>query len=319
MNVREMLAQESRVRQVAIAAAYTLLPSDERVLVDLADGAVVVTLPSLAEYGGRSVVFEVVDDGGGALTFATPNDASNYTAVEAISLDTAGQKVTLRGNGTTYAIEDYVGEAYAATVSGASGTVTANQLISGSGGVITSSNNGVCALAVPGADTVPPGTPMMIKKTGTAGAVTITPGSGTINGAATHAAIDADDDWALFVAIGDDWVLVADGIVGAYTATVSGASGTVTKAQLLSALSKFGIITCSNNGVCALAVPGADTVPSGTRMKIIKSGTAGAVTITPASGTIAGGATHAALDAQSDLACFEAQGSEWVIYYSVIA
>lgn len=52
------------------------------------------------------------------------------------------------------------------------------------------------------------GAVLWVRKTGSAGAVTITAGSGnTIASGATHVAIDAQDDWAQFVAVGTDWVL----------------------------------------------------------------------------------------------------------------
>jgi hypothetical protein len=78
-------------------------------------------------------------------------------------------------------------------------------------------------------------------------------------------------------------------------------------------------VLLSANGTAALAVPGAEEVCAGTRITVKKTGTAGAVTITPAKGTIAGGATHTALDAQSDIATFTAIGTDWVLTSSNIA
>lgn len=85
--------------------------------------------------------------------------------------------------------------------------VTAAQLGSAHTRVIASVA-GTAALAIPDAGTVPAGTPITVKKTGSAGAVTITPGAGTIAGGATHAALDAQNDWATFVSDGvSDWML----------------------------------------------------------------------------------------------------------------
>jgi hypothetical protein len=98
--------------------------------------------------------------------------------------------------------------------------------------------------------------------------------------------------------------------------SITGASGSVTAAGLGIG---GGAVFCSNNGVCALAIPGGASVRAGTRLIVYKTGTAGAVTITPATGTIAGGATHTAIDAQNDRAEFISDGTNWLITWSVIA
>ncbi len=94
-----------------------------------------------------------------------------------------------------------------------------NSAVSGSGDTLTltaarnisviATKNGTQAFTLPtiaacgGAGAI-----LFVRKTGTAGAITITAGSGnTIAGGATHATIDAQNDWAMFVAIGTGWVL----------------------------------------------------------------------------------------------------------------
>lgn len=67
----------------------------------------------------------------------------------------------------------------------------------------------------------------------------------------------------------------------------------------------------------ALAIPAAASVP-GARIRVVRTVT-GACTITPASGTIAGGASHNSLDAANDWAIFEAVGTDWVVNDSAIA
>lgn len=96
-------------------------------------------------------------------------------------------------------------------------------------------------------------------------------------------------------------------------ATVSTTSGTVTTAQLTNAM--VYTVHCSNASATALAIPAAASVPAGTVLIVYRSGGATAVTITPASGTIAGGATHAALDAVGDVASFIADvtGTTWLL------
>lgn len=49
---------------------------------------------------------------------------------------------------------------------------------------------------------------LWVRKTGSAGACTLSAANGnTIVGGATHATIDAQNDWAQFVAVGTEWVL----------------------------------------------------------------------------------------------------------------
>jgi hypothetical protein len=98
--------------------------------------------------------------------------------------------------------------------------------------------------------------------------------------------------------------------------TISGASGSLTVADIDG---KSYTLLSSNNGILALSIPGAASVAAGTRLIVRKTGTAGAVTITPAAGTIVGGATYAAIDAQNDHAEFIPVGTQWVILTSTIA
>ncbi len=104
-----------------------------------------------------------------------------------------------------------------------------------------------------------------------------------------------------------------------YTATItSNTTGAITLANIISG-NGYAYVDMSYAGAAALAIPGAAAVPGNSRIRVLKSGSAGAITITPASGTIAGGATHTAIDATSDTAVFVAVGSDWKIEYSVIA
>lgn len=80
-------------------------------------------------------------------------------------------------------------------------------------------------------------------------------------------------------------------------------------------------LDCSFAGAVALAIPAAASVRPGTRLHIYKSGSAGAITITPAAGTINQGATHATIDADNDEATFEADPllNNWMLLGSKIA
>lgn len=106
---------------------------------------------------------------------------------------------------------------------------------------------------------------------------------------------------------------------GAANALIVDATNTiaVTAAQMGSAHTR---VIASVAGAAALAIPGADEVPAGTPLTVVKTGSAGAVTITPGAGTIAGGATHAALDAQNDWGTIISDGvSDWKLAERVIA
>jgi hypothetical protein len=96
------------------------------------------------------------------------------------------------------------------------------------------------------------------------------------------------------------------------TAITGATGGAITAAQLAAA--QHSSLEMSYAGAAALAIPGAAPSNKGKRIRIVKTGTAGAITITPASGTIAGGATHAAIDADNDFATFQSDGvSDWVL------
>lgn len=79
---------------------------------------------------------------------------------------------------------------------------------------VIASAAGTQAVATPAlAEIIPQGQVLIVKKTGSAGAVTITAGSGTtIAGGATYATLDAQNDVAMFVFIGTDWVLTTNNI-----------------------------------------------------------------------------------------------------------
>ena len=68
---------------------------------------------------------------------------------------------------------------------------------------------GVCALSIPAATSVRPGTRLQIYKSGSAGAITITPATGTINQAANLATVDADNDEIILTANTalNDWTI----------------------------------------------------------------------------------------------------------------
>lgn len=83
---------------------------------------------------------------------------------------------------------------------------------------------------------------------------------------------------------------------------------------------KSGALTVftSSTSAIALAFPAAAS-HLGKVINVIHSAGSSAITITPASGTVAGGATYASLDAAGDRATFLAKGTEWVIIASTIA
>lgn len=200
------------------------------------------------------------------------------------------------------------------SASATTGALTADQ-ISGRLAAITMSYAGAAALAIPGAASVDAGTTIIVKKTGTAGAITITPAAGTIGGGSTDVTLANLGDVGVWTAVGTDWVRVQDHGVYA-TTSASSTTAALTAAQVSG---KHAFITCSYAGAAALAVPAAATVTPGSTFTLKKTGSAGAITITPAAGTIAGGATHTAVDADGDVATFVALGTDWVLANNVIA
>ena len=84
-------------------------------------------------------------------------------------------------------------------------------------------------------------------------------------------------------------------------------------------------LTVSTAGTAAVTVPQATTfIAPGAKLEFKKTGTAGAITITPtASNTVNGTTSHAACDAQNDLAEYNLTGvgttADWALGPSVIA
>lgn len=95
-------------------------------------------------------------------------------------------------------------------------------------------------------------------------------------------------------------------------------SGTTITLTLADIVGGHLTLKTTSTSAIALAVPAASGL-TGCRITIIHSAGTNAITITPASGTIAGGSTHAALDAAGDLATFVAIGTDWVLENNKIA
>lgn len=79
-------------------------------------------------------------------------------------------------------------------------------------------------------------------------------------------------------------------------------------------LSKLLTVTVSTAGTATLNLPAVATVPIGARVTLVKTGSAGAITLDGASSeTINGNTTYAAADAQYDTATLENTGAAWLI------
>ena len=93
---------------------------------------------------------------------------------------------------------------------------------------------------------------------------------------------------------------------------------TITVADLLS-----GDLTLivPHTAALTVALPSVASIPAGARLRVRKtSADAAAVTLDAAgSETIAGNATHAAIDANNDVAVFQSTGAAWVLVDSSIA
>lgn len=89
----------------------------------------------------------------------------------------------------------------------------------------------------------------------------------------------------------------------------------ITAAALLSP--HLTVFTSSSSAI-AMSIPAAAS-HLGKHVTVVHSAGTSAITITPASGTIGGGATHTGLDAAGDRATYHANGTAWTIAYSTIA
>lgn len=132
-----------------------------------------------------------------AQTAATANDAIIDVIVERGVV-----KSSLTGLGTLY-VEDADGTA----------EVTAANLAAADHVVIELSVAGASALALPAASAANKGKKITWKKRGSAGAITATPATGTIDGASNHTAADALNDSVTVVSNGaGNWLIIAEKI-----------------------------------------------------------------------------------------------------------
>jgi predicted RecA/RadA family phage recombinase len=100
---------------------------------------------------------------------------------------------------------------------------------------------------------------------------------------------------------------------------VVGATSSATAITLTAAtMAPMHTIIASAAGTQAVAIPAAADC-AGYVFTLRKTGTAGAVTVTPADDTIASGATYTACDAQNDNATFAAIGTDWVLVRATLA
>lgn len=102
------------------------------------------------------------------------------------------------------------------------------------------------------------------------------------------------------------------------TASTTSASPSLSIADL-----KVGLynLTVATNGIATLTIPPAASVARGTRIRVLRTVSASAITVDASSGNVNGTTTHTALDAVGDFAIFEADpaGANWFIAHSIIA
>lgn len=97
-------------------------------------------------------------------------------------------------------------------------------------------------------------------------------------------------------------------------------SATPTTLAAADFMSKTLVVIQSTAGAATVNLPAVATVPTGAVLIVRKTGSAGAITLDPASTeTIAGGATHTAIDAQNDFGIFLNTGAAWILVDSEIA
>jgi len=90
--------------------------------------------------------------------------------------------------------------------------VTPAAEISGRTFTVSMSFAGASALSIPSALTVAAGTVIIINKSGSAGAVTVSATAGNVAGGATYTAIDALNDTAILIPVGANWLIAGSAI-----------------------------------------------------------------------------------------------------------
>lgn len=135
----------------------------------------------------------------GVLVKALPGDLYIAEAMEPATTDAAYIRVYIEQGVTSY-------QTQYTDASATPATVAATALGSGTA-VIVASVAGIQTVNIPGGASVKAGTLILVKKTGSAGAVTLTPATGTIAGGATYATLDAQNDMAFFFSDGTNWLL----------------------------------------------------------------------------------------------------------------
>jgi hypothetical protein len=213
------------------------------------------------------------------------------------------------------------------TAAGASDAPTVVTLAQLRGGIITQSYAGASFIELATPSTADKGMCVELIKLGAAGALTIsTAGAELVAGGATLATINAVNEGVVLYWSGTAWSVIKSTLYPviqrpAMLATNISAAGTaqaptvVTLAQL-----RGGIITQSYAGASyiELATPEADD--AGMAVRVIKLGSAGAVTITTEGAElIAGGASLATIDAENDRATLYWSGTAWTVIESTIA
>jgi predicted RecA/RadA family phage recombinase len=107
--------------------------------------------------------------------------------------------------------------------------------------------------------------------------------------------------------------------IAAYQTQYTNASATPATVAATAFGSGMAVIVGSVAGVQTINIPGGASVKAGTILVTKKTGSAGAMTLTPATGTIAGASTHTAQDALNDTALFFSDGTNWLLGPNLIA
>lgn len=171
-------------------------------------------------------------------------------------------------------------------------------------------------ITLPAVANVPVGCRLTVVNSGAGNCTLDGNSSENVNGATTDVVYSGMT--AVYESSGAAWILVTMHATDLSAATMESSASTITVTAAELANGTYTAIA-SAAGTQAVTLEGGATVKAGTRFVLRKTGSAGAVTITPTTGTIAGGATHASCDAQNDWAVFVSDGTNWVLESSVIA
>lgn len=269
---------------------------------------VTVNLPSIATYP-KGTEFTLIST---ASTSTADGYSSETIGGSTTAAVTVGESATFVNTGSTNQIVEpgsTITSVQAAVVSSSSATPSLSAANLSTGSAIVYLSHATPTLTLPAVADVTTGSWFTLVSAGK----TVVDGASSeqVNGANTDTVLSGMS--ATYQTDGSAWLLVSMVATDKTTASFVSSGSTITVvASQFAATGEFHA-RASNNGTQAVSLISAALVPVGSKFKLEKTGTAGAVTITPTAGTIAGGATDATNDAQGDFSTYISDGTNWLL------